>query len=82
MKKKIDFGLILGCFLLTFGTFSTLYAVSMLIIQLIFFQLGFVIYVKDMLFDIIFILLGLIVIRKKKHKILFNRSQQIGSKSR
>ncbi|MFX1323827.1 MAG: hypothetical protein ACFE8N_02650 [Promethearchaeota archaeon] len=81
MKKKVDYGLVFGYILLTFGVFSSLYAITMLIIQIVLVPLGIVVYVKDLLFDIIFLLLGLILIRKKRKKTVFHSARQVNSKS-
>ena len=68
LKKKVDLDLILGILLLSFGLISTTYAIVTVIIKLIFGYMGIIIYVKDLLFDLVFILLGLLIIRKKKDK--------------
>ncbi|MFX1327829.1 MAG: hypothetical protein ACFE91_06765 [Promethearchaeota archaeon] len=68
MKKKSDFNLILGIFLLAFGAISTGYAVVILIIRIVLMNTKVILYVKDVLFDLVFILLGLLLIRKKKSK--------------
>ncbi|MFX1307996.1 MAG: hypothetical protein ACFFDG_14405 [Promethearchaeota archaeon] len=68
MKKKSDLYLILGIFLLAFGTISTGYAIVILIIRIIFMNKGIILYVKDVLFDLVFILLGLLILRKKNSK--------------
>jgi len=68
MKKKVEFDLILGFFLLIFGVFSAAYAIITVILSILLAHTGFFIYVKDIVFDLVFILLGLIFIRKKKKK--------------
>ena len=68
MKKKVEFDLILGIFLLIFGVFSATYAIITVILSILLAHTGFFIYVKDIVFDLVFILLGLIFIRKKKKK--------------
>ena len=68
MRKKVEFDLILGIFLLIFGVFSAAYAIVTVILNILLAHTGFFIYVKDILFDLVFILLGLIFIRKKKKK--------------
>lgn len=68
MKKKVEFDLIFGIFLLLFGVFSATYGIIAIIVNILLAHTGFFIYVKDILFDLIFILLGLLFIRKKKIK--------------
>lgn len=68
MRKKVEFDLILGLFLLIFGVLSATYAIITVILNILLAHTGFFIYVKDILFDLVFILLGLIFIRKKKKK--------------
>jgi len=75
MKKKVEFDLIFGFFLLIFGAFSATYAMVTMILKLILAQTGFIIYAKDMLFDLVFILLGLLFIRKKKRRIYHNKEK-------
>jgi hypothetical protein len=66
MKRKIDFTVFIGYSLFLFGLFSTSYGIITVIVRLSFGYIGFIIYVKDVLFDLVFLLLGLIVIRKNK----------------
>lgn len=68
MRKKVEFDFILGIFLLIFGVLSATYAIITVILNILLAHTGFFIYVKDILFDLVFILLGLIFIRKKKKK--------------
>ena len=57
MKKKVEFDLILGFFLLIFGVFSAAYAIITVILSILLAHTGFFIYVKDIVFDLVFILL-------------------------
>ena len=66
MKKKLEVDLIFGLMLLIFGSISATYRIISVIINISLVQTGIFMYVKDILFDIIFILLGLILIRKKR----------------
>jgi len=78
MKRKIDFTVFIGYGLFIFGLFSTSYGIITVIVWLFFGNIGIIIYVKDVLFDLVFLLLGLLVIRKNKN---FNfRSNQIKRK--
>ena len=74
MKRKIDLTVFIGITLFLFGLFSASYGIITVIINLIFGHLGIIVYVKDVLFDLIFLLLGLIIIRKNKNfKFRLNR---------
>ncbi|MHA2006191.1 MAG: hypothetical protein ACXACO_03950 [Promethearchaeota archaeon] len=68
MRRRTDFYLIFGIFLFAFGLASATYGFVAMIIRLFFGYLGIVVYVKDLLFELVFILLGLLIIRKKKSK--------------
>jgi hypothetical protein len=67
MKRKIDFTIFIGYSLLIFGLFSTSYGIIAVIIRPFFGYLGIILYVKDVFFDLIFILLGLLIIRRNKN---------------
>ncbi|MFX1365413.1 MAG: hypothetical protein ACFFCE_11640 [Promethearchaeota archaeon] len=73
MKKKVEFDLIFGYFLFIVGTFSVGYAFIVFIINIALIPTGFFILIKDISFDLVFILLGLLIIRKKKTKNSYNQ---------
>ncbi|KKK46472.1 hypothetical protein LCGC14_1878130 [marine sediment metagenome] len=75
MKRRIDLTVFIGISLFLFGLISMSYGFITVIISLFFGYTGIVVYVKDVLFDIVFLLLGLLLIRKNKN-IKF-RSNQI-----
>jgi len=66
MKRKIDLTVFIGITLFLFGLFSTSYGIIAVIINLFFGYTGFIFYVKDVLFDLVFLLLGLLLIKKNK----------------
>ncbi len=68
LKKKVELDLILGVFLFSFGLISIVYSVFALIINLFFIRLASIILIKDIFFEIVFVLLGFLLIRKKKMK--------------
>jgi len=72
LKKKFDFNLIAGVILLSFGSFTAAYSIIAIVFNLFFEQSRIFIYTKDILFDIVFILLGLMLIRKKNQKNRFH----------
>lgn len=57
--------LFMGIFLFSFGIFSISYGIIALIIRVSFGFIG-IMYVKDILFDLVFLLLGFLLIRQKK----------------
>ncbi|MFX1499778.1 MAG: hypothetical protein ACFFDH_02295 [Promethearchaeota archaeon] len=67
MKKKVEFDLIFGYFLFIVGACSVGYVIVVFIIDLALIPLGIFILIKDISFDLVFILLGLLLIRKKKN---------------
>ena len=69
MKKKIEFDLFMGFFLLIIGGLSATISIISVILNILLVHTGFFMYVKDILFEIVFILLGIILIRKKKIRI-------------
>ncbi|HDZ18700.1 MAG TPA: hypothetical protein ENH75_10435 [archaeon] len=71
MKRKLDAHLISGILILTIGTTSAFYNVSAVILNFFLFSSGVIFRVKDLFFDIVFILLGLLLLRKKKIKYRF-----------
>ena len=75
MKRKIDLTVFIGITLFLFGSISTSYGIITVIIKLFFGYTGIIVYVKDVLFDLVFILLGLFLIRRNKNTNL--RSLQI-----
>ncbi|MBY8991915.1 MAG: hypothetical protein KGD58_14320 [Candidatus Lokiarchaeota archaeon] len=66
MKRKMDFMLFMGIFFFSFGIISISYGIIVLIIRVSFGFIG-IMYVKDILFDLVFLLLGFLLIRQKKH---------------
>jgi len=66
LKKKVELDLILGVFLFSFGLISIIYSVFALIINVFFIRLGSFILIKDIFFEVVFVLLGFLLIRKKK----------------
>jgi len=66
MKRRIDLTNFIGISLFLFGLISMSYGIITITINLLFGYLGIFLYVKDVLFDIVFLLLGLLLIRKKK----------------
>ena len=68
MKKKVEFESFMGFFLLIIGGLSITISIISIILNILLIQTGFFLYVKDILFELVFILLGLILIRKKKIK--------------
>ncbi|KKN45548.1 hypothetical protein LCGC14_0682010 [marine sediment metagenome] len=73
MKRRIDLTVLIGISLFLFGLISMSYGIITVTINLFFGYLGIFLYVKDVLFDIVFLLLGLLLIRRNK---------KINSKSR
>jgi len=67
MKRKIDLTVFIGITLFLFGSISTSYGIITLIINLFFGYTGIIFYVKDVLFDLVFLLLGLLLIRRNKN---------------
>ena len=57
MKKKYDLNLIMGYFLLSIGLVSISYAIIAIIIGVFFSYLGIITYFRDILFEIIFVLI-------------------------
>ncbi|GAG84911.1 unnamed protein product, partial [marine sediment metagenome] len=55
MKRKIDFTVFIGYGLFIFGLFSTSYGIITVIVWLFFGNIGIIIYVKDVLFDLVFL---------------------------
>ena len=66
MKRKIDLTVFIGVSLFLFGAFSASYGIITVIIKLFFGYTGIIVYVKDVLFDLVFLLLGLFLIRRNK----------------
>jgi len=63
LKKKSNTQLI-GILIFAIGTTSAIYNVSAVILNLFLMNSGVIFPVKDLLFDLILILLGLLIIRK------------------
>ena len=66
MKKKVEFDLFFGYVLLIFGACSVGYVVVAFIINVVSLQTGFFLIIRDISFDLVLILLGLLIVRKKK----------------
>ena len=66
MKRRINLTVFIGISLFLFGLISMLYGIITVTINLFFGYLGIILYVKDVLFDLVFLLLGLLLIRKNK----------------
>ena len=66
MKRRIDLTVFIGISLFLFGLISISYGIITVTINLFFGYLGIFLYVKDVLFDLVFLLLGLLLIRKNK----------------
>ncbi len=75
MKRKIDLTFFVGITLFLFGSISASYGIITVIIKLFFGNAGFIVYVKDELYDLVFLLLGLLLIRRNKN--IYFRSNQI-----
>ena len=66
----MDLNLFIGYLILSIGLLSVIYSVIALIIGLFIWYFGvFIIYAKDILFELVFILLGFLIIRKHKKKL-------------
>ena len=66
MKKKIDLLYFFGIILFSFGIISISYSITALVFRV---SVGFtvsIMYVKDIGFDLIFLLLGFLIIRQVK----------------
>lgn len=66
MKRKIDFTSFMGIMLFSFGVISISYGIIALIFTVSFGYIGIIVYTKDVLFDLVFLLLGYILIRRNK----------------
>ncbi|MFX1242023.1 MAG: hypothetical protein ACFFA7_12310 [Promethearchaeota archaeon] len=66
MSRKTDLNLIIGYLIFSIGLITVVYSVITLIIGLFIWYTGIVLYVKDILFELVFILLGFIIIRKHR----------------
>ncbi|MBY8984572.1 MAG: hypothetical protein KGD65_05885 [Candidatus Lokiarchaeota archaeon] len=66
MKRKIDLTVFMGVTLFSFGLISISYGIIALIITVPFGYIGIIVYTKDVLFDLVFLLLGFILIRRNK----------------
>ena len=67
MKRKIDFTVFIGITLFLFGSISASYGIITVFIKLFFGNTGIIVHVKDVLYDLVFILLGLLLIRRNKN---------------
>jgi hypothetical protein len=75
MKRKTDLTGFIGIMLFLIGLISTSYGIISIIIKVFFGYTGIIVYVKDVLFDPVFLLLGFLLIRKNKNNKV--RSNQI-----
>ncbi|MFX1281560.1 MAG: hypothetical protein ACFFA3_19580 [Promethearchaeota archaeon] len=66
MKKKTDLTYFFGIILFSFGIISISYSVSALVFRISIGFTGSIMYVKDIGFDLVFLLLGFLIIRKVK----------------
>lgn len=66
MKRKNNLTYFFGIILFSFGLISISYAIIALIIRAFFGFLGTIIYAKDILFDLVFLLLGFLIIRQNR----------------
>jgi hypothetical protein len=66
MGSKVDLGRVAGVLLITYGSVSGLYVVVVIIVNLLEGYTGVLLAAKDFTFDLVFILLGVLLIRKKK----------------
>ncbi len=69
MKRKNDLTFYMGIMLFSFGLISISYGIIALIITVSFGFVGNIVYVKDILFDLVFLLLGLLLIRKDRNSV-------------
>ncbi|MFX1379916.1 MAG: hypothetical protein ACFFA4_12575 [Promethearchaeota archaeon] len=69
MRRKVDLNLYIGYLLLSIGLLSVVYSVITLVLSLLIWYTGITLYLKDILFELVFILLGFLVIRNRKMKI-------------
>ena len=72
MNKK-DLPVFMGIKIFSIGLISTLYGIITVIIMVFFGYTGIIVYVKDVFFDLVFLLLGLLLIRSKK-KVNFRKN--------
>jgi len=68
LNKKFEIDLIFGYILLSYGIISAGYSIITIMIYLPLASLGIVVVAKDMTFDLVFMFIGYILIKKKKHK--------------
>ena len=66
MKRKNDLTFYMGIMLFSFGIISISYGVIVLIIRVSFGFVGIIVYAKDILFDLVFLLLGFLLIRQNR----------------
>ncbi|MFX0164640.1 MAG: hypothetical protein ACFE9V_04905 [Candidatus Hodarchaeota archaeon] len=66
MRRKNDFTFFMGILLFSFGLISILYGIIALNIRVFFGFKESIVYVKDILFDLVFLLLGLLLIRQNR----------------
>jgi len=69
LTKKLDNLLIIGIFISAVGIISAIYTISAVIVNFFLINVGIFLRVKDLFFDLVLILLGLLLIRKKKTKV-------------
>lgn len=66
MKKKMDLLYFFGIILFSFGVISISYSIIALVFRISIGFTGSIMYVKDIGFDLIFLLLGFLIIRQVK----------------
>jgi hypothetical protein len=66
LSKKVEITYLVGIFLFSFGIFSVIYVVVVIIINLSVGYTGVLLRTKDIVFDFVFIVLGALLIWNKK----------------
>jgi hypothetical protein len=66
LSKKVEISYLIGVFLFSFGCFSIIYVFIVVIVNLSAGYTGILLRAKDITFDAVFIVLGLLLIRNKK----------------
>jgi len=60
-----------GIFIFAVGIISAIYTISAVIVNFFLINIGIILQAKDLFFDLVLILLGLMLIRKKKTKVQY-----------
>jgi len=66
LNKKANLNLIFGYIFFSFGLISAAYGILAVIISAIFGYIGIILQAKDVLFELVFIVLGFLLIRNEK----------------